>query len=290
MEFIVDNRTFLLGLDELYREAMKTHERSELLACARHVTRALQLAPASAPVEGYYAEDAALSAYFLLMRALQSVREDRAPVVRDMPEFKRLVAVTSAPLFGKAVFDGALLPAGRDPLSQALSDTKPSWTLARLVSAARDIAIRTDDISLVGLAAHVEDAVVLTATRESVVLYAQMLAGGRFPDAPRYAWQVDPALEQAARRFVDVFNTLFNETLPKPEAAQAEVYWGAGSSSYVHGRCVRLGYDDTASPVQHYHWAIQTQDDGTLAVQEFWKPEVWTTERYRVSLIESRRR
>ena len=32
---IVNNRVFLLGLDELYREAIKRHERDELLRSAR---------------------------------------------------------------------------------------------------------------------------------------------------------------------------------------------------------------------------------------------------------------
>jgi hypothetical protein len=286
VERIVDNRVFLLGLDKLYRDAMKTHERTELLACARRVTSALHLEPAAVPVEGYYAEEPALTEYFLLMRTLQGVRSAKAPAVQAMPELRRLVEVTSAPLFGKAVNDGALLPTGQDPLSQALSDTRPDWTLARLVSAAHDIATRTDDISLVGLAARIKDATVLTATRESVVLYAQAIAGARREEAPRYAWQVAPALEQAARRFVAVFNKLFNETLPTPEAAQAARYWGAAHLNHVHGRCVRLGYDDTKTPMQHYHWAIGMQPDGTLAANEFWSPEIWTTDRYRSSLGE----
>ena len=31
---VIDNRVFLLGLDELYRKAMQTHERTELRECA----------------------------------------------------------------------------------------------------------------------------------------------------------------------------------------------------------------------------------------------------------------
>jgi hypothetical protein len=47
----------------------------------------------------------------------------------------------------------------------------PTWTIAGLTAAAYAIAIRTDDCSLVGLAARSRDTVVLAATRESVVLY-----------------------------------------------------------------------------------------------------------------------
>jgi hypothetical protein len=49
-ECVVDNRVFLLGLDKLYRDAMKQHERGDLLRCARRVAQALHAAPADAPV------------------------------------------------------------------------------------------------------------------------------------------------------------------------------------------------------------------------------------------------
>jgi hypothetical protein len=65
---VVDDRTFLLGLDELYRSAMKKHERDELLGCARTLSTALGIAPADVPVEGYYSEDEMLSEYFRRMQ------------------------------------------------------------------------------------------------------------------------------------------------------------------------------------------------------------------------------
>ncbi len=73
---------------------------------------------------------------------------------------------------------------------------------------------------------------------------------------------------------------LFGEKLPPPDPAQAERYWHAYSDNEILGRCVRLGCDDTISPTRHYHWAIYRAADGEFAVQEFWKPEVWTTTRY----------
>src|SRR4029079_15725650 len=79
---VVDNRVFLLGLDELYREAMKSHERGELRDAARSVASALDLDPAKGrddPVEGYYTEDARLTEYFRLMRSLQAVDDRRRP-------------------------------------------------------------------------------------------------------------------------------------------------------------------------------------------------------------------
>ena len=84
---IVDNRVFLLGLDKLYRDAMKRHERVELLSCARRVAAALHVTPTSVPVEGYYAEDQQLTEYFRLVRALQQVDESRTSKVAALPEF-----------------------------------------------------------------------------------------------------------------------------------------------------------------------------------------------------------
>jgi len=55
-EHVVDNRVFLLGLDQLYRERVKRHESTELLTCARAVAARLNVAPAAVPIEGYYTE------------------------------------------------------------------------------------------------------------------------------------------------------------------------------------------------------------------------------------------
>jgi len=60
---VVDDRVFLLGLDQLYREAMKWHERGELLTCARRVAATLGVSPADVPIEGYYGEDEDLAEY-----------------------------------------------------------------------------------------------------------------------------------------------------------------------------------------------------------------------------------
>jgi hypothetical protein len=100
---VVDNRVFLLGLDKLYRDAMKQHERGELLNCARRVATALHVKPADVPVEGYYTEDEQLTEYFRLVRALQSKDESVRSVVDSLPEFQRLLEVTSAPLYGRRV-------------------------------------------------------------------------------------------------------------------------------------------------------------------------------------------
>jgi len=278
---VVDNRVFLLGLDEIYRCAMKRHERAELLSCAREVARTLQVAPANVPVEGYYAEEPELTEYFRLLRALQGVEESRIPEVAHLQEFQRLRAVTSSPLYGRSRQQGNLLPVGQDALSQALLDTRPKWELERLTMLASELAREMDDISLVGLAARVRDPVVLTAARESCVLYALNLALG-IPPKQECVWQVDKEIADAANRFIDAFQSLFHVELPRPTEAQAERYWDAYEHSGVLGRCVRIGYE--VAPVRHYHWGIYRNDNGELAVQEFWSSDLWTSDAYRGAL------
>lgn len=120
----------------------------------------------------------------------------------------------------------------------------------------------------------------LTAARESVVLYADWIAGCTLaPDPPDYIWNVDPALVEQARRLIDAFRVLFSDELPPPEPARAELYWHACEENEILGRCVRLGYNDATSPVLQYHWAI-CRRDYALEVHEFWHPELWTSERY----------
>ena len=280
---VVDNRVFLLGLDNLYRSAMQRHERGELLVSARRVAATLQLTPANMPVEGYYAEEPELTEYFRLVRALQEVDESRTAEVATLREFQRLRAVMSAPLYGRPQYGGKLLPVGWDPLSQALEQTLPEWTVARLTAVACTLAQEADDISLVGLAARSRDAVVLAAMRESVVLYAGLVVTG-IPPRKKYGWKVDDELAEAARRFIGAFNELFGEELPPPDPNQAERYWWAYKTNEILGRCVRLGYNNAVLPIRHYHWGICSGDGGEFEVNEFWQSEIWTTSRYRAAI------
>ncbi len=281
VQHVVDNRVMLLGLGELYRTAMKGHERTELLVCARRVSTALHQAPADVPVEGYYSEDSTLTEYFRLMRALQGVPLERAPEVEAIPEFRRLLTVTSSPIFGSPVRK-CLLPTGRDSLSAALyAVDMAQWSVPLLTAEAAKAARATDDFSLVGLAARAEDPVVLAALRESVVLYAEWVVGAM----PRfeYVWQVDPALAEPAQRFVDAFNGLFGPALPPPTAKYARIFWNAFGGAEVVGRCVWLGQSDP--PIHYYHWAVCRDRENQLAVHEFWHDQIFTTERYRRGVL-----
>jgi hypothetical protein len=280
VKYVVTDRAFLLGLDELYRTAMKVHERGELRACARRVAEELDLEPENVPVEGYYTEDADLASYFLLIRALQAVPLERESEVQALPQFRRLLDVTSSPIFGPPIREH-LLPVGRDPLSAALKDaTSPrEWTVPLLTVAAARKAQETDDYSLVGLACHTKDAVLIAALRESVVLYAEAVTIGSMT-WPQFEWQVSPELSARVQRFVDTFNTLFGRELPPPTPQYAHAFAAGTDETRILGRCVRLGQTDPPEP-QYYHWAIAPEPGGQLTVDDFWAPELWTTERYR---------
>ena len=281
---VVDNRVFLLGLDELYRVRMKSHERRELLECARRVAGKLDVRPANVPVEGYYAEEAALTEYFRLLRALQEQPNSRTAEVENEPAYERLYEVTSAPLFGRPRNEEQFLPVGRDALSEALLRTRPVWTIPTLTAAAHEAGRAMDDFSLVGLAAIGQDPVVLAALRESVVMYSELMyIGCAAGEPPAVEWRVDDELARQAARFIATFNALFPDgsPLPSPSAKNADVYWSACDPKSVVGRCVRLGYDDGPT---YYHWVIKWAEQG-LIVDDFWAPEIWTTTRYRAERL-----
>lgn len=279
-EGIVDNRTFVLGLDWIYRSAMKRHEAGELLRAAREVAKALGVGPAAVPVEGYYTESLELTEYFRLTRALQHVHVDRTREVAGLTEFERLIEVTASPIYGRAIREEKLLPVGYNALTRAMKETEPDWTVSRVTRAAHRAALAMGDYSLVGLAARLEDSVVLASLGESVVLYSAVRTVAGEPLQDVYVWQVDPDLVAEAWRFNDEFFRLFGERLVPPEPENAAKYWVAARRNKLVGRCVRLGEDLRTCPVRYYHWGVRFSA-GEVFVQDFWDSEVWTTERFR---------
>jgi hypothetical protein len=287
---IVNNRVFLLGLDELYREAMKQHERDELLRCAKETASALSVSPADVAIEGYYTEDERLTEYFRLIRALQQVPKGLESEVASLAGFKRLRQVTESPVFGPPFKGLYLLSVGEDALSVALKKTFPEWTVENLTNAAYACAAESTDFSLVALAALSRDAVVLAALRESVVLYAMAVGGSAMRSEPEYVWEVDEIIHQRAALFVETFNNLFGERLPQPTPENAKEYWMASSEWKVIGRCVRVGFDDSIRPIRHYHWAIDWDTKYRPVVKDFWDTVIWTTAQYRAEQEAKERR
>ncbi len=278
---IVDNRVFVLGLDELFRSAMKEHESEVLLPCAEDVARVLSVEPVKVPVEGYYTESPELTRYFLLMRALQAVNRSREREVSNLKSFIRLKQVTTSPIVGQLAESGSLLPSGIDSLYKALKQTFPNWTVPIITQAAYDLAVETDDYSLVTLSALTKDPVVIAACRETTVLYAEVYLGmdGTPTDEPEYVWQVDDVVQQRAFKFIETFNKLVGMSLPEPCDENACEYYEAYELNEVCNRCVRIGYDDARIPIRHYHWAIDVEQ-GEYVVRDFWDTQLWTTEMY----------
>ncbi len=280
---VVDDRVFLLGLDYLYRQAMKVFESQTLLGCAGEVAGRLGVAPSDAPLEGYYGESKALEAYFRLIRALQQVNVAEEARVKDLPAFHLLWDLTSSPLFGRPDRGDKLLPVGRDPLTQALLDVQ-DWRVEPLTERAAQVALAWDDFSLVGLAARARDEVVLAALRESVVLYAGVPKSmpPALPKVP-YRWQVDPTLTEAAGRFIAAFHRFVPGALPPAERDSVEVYYQAFVENDFIGRCVRIG--ETPDGIHYYHWAVAIRAFGEAGpefrVDDFWSDHVWSTDAYR---------
>lgn len=306
--YVVDDRVFLLGLDKHYRDAMKLFESAVLLPCAQAVAGRLDVPPKDVPIEGYYVESPELTAYFRLMRGLQDVTEERGRPAESMAELRQILEIAASRLYGDASYlrndERYLLPAGRDPLSRALlafQDMPEKWNVATLAGEASKQALERDDFSLVGLAARARDAVVLTALRESVVLYAEkeMLLGG-MDEEPEYVWQVDEALANAANRFIELFNRLVGsvnaglwekhgmsrrfewdafQPIPSAEAKHASHFYSRAEDNEIGGRCVHLA--TRIDTEEMYHWAVRGNPVAGWQVHEFWSAEMWTTERYR---------
>lgn len=281
---VVDNRTLLLGIDAMYRDYMQRFETKFLLPQVEAIVARLNVSEANVPIEGYYSKSSELTRYFKLMRALQEVQQDSLPLVENLPEFQKILEITTSPIYGTPVQEGKLLPKGRDPLAQALIDTfDGKWQAHKIMRRAYEIALDTNDISLVGLAVQLRDSILITALAESTVLYREDVLAGIFNY--KYIWKVEDKFANSTNRFIEEFNKLLPKDLglgngiPKAEPQHADWFYGWSTRNNILGRCANLGYNQS-SPRQYYHWAITKQHD-ELALDEFWDAKLWTTDNYR---------
>ncbi len=279
----VSDLALVLALDYLYRETFKVFEVEKLLPASRVLVAKLQVPISQVAIEGYYNESAELTEYFLNIRALQQVEGEKKSVVEQLDEYQLLFRVVSAEIFGSESETNKLLPAKKDPLYFALAETNVGeWDVKTLTEKAHEFAVKNDDISLVGIAAYLKDSVVLAALRESVVLYAMVMVGcaaGFEPPTIKYVWNVSPELATKVNRFIDIFNHLTSSQLKQASAENVEYFYQAYDDNNIEGRCVRIGFDDSQSPAQNYHWAVKRGMAG-LEVDEFWHQDLWTTQRY----------
>lgn len=284
---IIDNRVLLLGLDSMYRDYMKEFESAFLLPQVEIIATKLGVSEADVPIEGYYGERGSLTRYFKLMRALQRVEESAKPFIDEMIEFQNIWRVTSSPIFGISQNKGYLLPQGRDPLSEALLDTKESgWEAKIILEQAYEMVMDGNDISMVGLAVRLKDPITITALRESVILYAEILEMGYYVGPKiEFVWRVDDEFAKTANHFIEEFNSLLPKDsylsggIRRAEPQNANRFYYAYEGNDFLGRCANLGYD-RSSPRQFYHWAI-TQQNNEFMLDEFWGAKLWTTNEYR---------
>jgi hypothetical protein len=186
----------------------------------------------------------------------------------------------SSEIFGKGKSDG-FLPQRFDPLYYALQNIPVcEWSIESLTLEAQSISIKNNDISLVGIAAFINDPVLLAALRESVALYGAVAAGcAMVPPKIVYKWNVEPVLQCKVNKFIKIFNELTYSNIKEANSENVKYFHEAFKDNKIVGRCIYIGYDDTKVPIKKYHWAIK-YDTGGLIVDDFWSEELWTTERY----------
>lgn len=274
------DRKLLLGLDYAFRERMKRFEINSLLPASRSLMSKLHIKPVNCPIEGYYSELPELSEYFFNTRSLQSLDDSMATSLSTHQDYQILNEVCSSAIFGAETRSGFFIQR-LDPLYLALNNiTVDHWQLDTIMTEAQHISTKSNDCSLVGMAALIGDSMVLAALRETVALYAAVAAGSAIaPPTYQYQWNVSPALEERASQFVSAFNILGAENLPEPTAKNAEFYYLQSDQNHIIGRCIRIGFDDSSSPAKHYHWAIRPPSH-TPRIEEFWSEDIWTTKRY----------
>ena len=277
---ILDNRALILALDYLYRDNMKRFETEELLGESRKLIKMLSLSVVDVPVEGYYHESEELKEYFLNVRTLQQCPLEIKKEVEHVDAYQLLSKVTASEIYGKGKSNG-FLPQRLDPLFYALQNIPVSrWAVESITSEAHSISVESDDISLVGIAASINDSVVLAALRESVALYGAVAAGcAMIPPKIVYKWDVDSKLQSKVSRFIRIFNELSSSNIKEASPENVEYYYEAFEDNEIFGRCIYIGYDDTKAPIEKYHWAIK-YEAGSAIVDDFWSEDLWTTERY----------
>lgn len=282
MDIILDNRLFVIGLTEMFRQEMKAVEIATLLPMAESSCRALGLSPAAFRIEGYYGEQQALSRYFGLIRALQAAEIRSLPPGRAGQDLKRLREIFSSPAMGRAEENGRLLPRPSSPFGEALR-TSQSWSIHDLEKRAKAL-VRNDDAGLLTVASVTGDAVALCVARETVALSAEVeLAELETPD---FIWSVSPEVTERAERFVLSLKQTLDIQLPNPGPAAADLYGAAARAADLVGRCILVG-ERPGEPYPLYHWYIG-QANGELVTNDFWSTAMWTTSDLRAVPVERR--
>lgn len=271
MKNVVDDRAFVIGLSEMFREEMKTYEVTTLLPLAETACKALDLSPVMIPIEGYYTESVELERYFRLIRALQLADIREAPPGFGKDAIYRLHEVLTSPAMGRVEDSDRILSRTTSPLGEALCILS-NWSIDGLSRQAAQL-VGTEDAGLIAVAATAGDPVALCVARESMALVADVELADT--EVPEFVWAVSERVAEVAGRFVSVLAETTGIVLPEPAAASSRPYGQAARDAELVGRCILIG-ERFGNPYPYYHWYIDSHD-GQLTVKDFWSSNVWTT-------------
>jgi hypothetical protein len=275
MEIVVDDRTFVIGLCELFRQEMQSYEVASLLPLAETACEALGLPPAMVPVEGYYASSEALQRFFQLIRALQNADMRGVSHSSGVNAIEQLRRVFTSPAMGRAEESDRVLPRTSSPFGEALRILS-EWSIDGLSRLTRQL-VKNDDEGLMAVAGITGDPIAICVARESVALMAEVELAEM--DMPHFTWGVSESVARVAARFVSTLAETTGIMLPKPEANASQVYGQAARDAELIGRCILIG-ERFGNPYPYYHWYIDARNEA-LVVKDFWSNAVWTTDSIR---------
>jgi len=286
-ERIIGDREVILGLDYLYRNSMKMHERKTLLPCADTLVKKLSIPIEDVPIEGYYSETPELTYYFKLIKSLQNVNIVRRSEISDMKEYQKLLEVFGSPIYGESNFENSIFPHAVDPISTSLKKFSPAWWKAvSIINEAYENIKDSNNFSLTGIGILTKDPVVITALRESAVLFLSVERAS--PETPKYQyiWSVSSNIENLINMFIYEFNKFIPYKILYANKNNSEYFYNAYEENRLIGRCVCIGKDNSLN--KYYHWAINKKDSSDeLNFVEFWDDKIWTTEQYRLNIYRS---
>lgn len=282
MEIIVDNRLFVIGLCELYRQKMKEYEAAVLLPLAASACEKLNIQAADCEIEGYYSENDELIRFFKLIRSLQNTESlDVLPAV-ELEEIRLLRKALNSPAMGRRIESSKILPRTSSPFGQAMSDLS-EWSIDGLSHMAKQMVTDTDS-GLIAVASATGDPVAIGVARESQALMADLEMAE--VDIPTYNWDVSSDVRLIAEKFISSLAETTGILLPVPDAVSAEIYGQAAAEAEISGRCTLLG-EQSGNPFPYYHWYIDSLDN-RLVVKDFWSSHVWTTDALRSTPVTKR--
>jgi hypothetical protein len=262
---------------------MKKYETKYLLPLVIELFKKLAITQKEYPIEGYYYESEELKNYFNYIKTFQQVSIKYKKDIQNMLGYKKLTELYCSGLYGKYEYKNNILPQIKDPIYYALESLSvENWNVKNIINEAFTIINDIGNTTIIGLGIALKNPVIVTALRESVVLYPDFYCTG-VPDFTikyinKYIWNVSKEIENLANTIIETFNGICKYKIPKAIEKNAKIYFEEFSSNPINLRCVRIGYDDFSG--KNYHWAIKNQKYLTSNYKfiEFWDKNLWTTE------------